>query len=43
MDWWEDELCERVTAGARFVIRNRVEHDWDVLVPAVLEHTSPLG
>ena len=21
MDWWEDELCERLAAGARFVIR----------------------
>src|ERR687892_2396780 len=21
MDWWEDELCERLAAGARYVIR----------------------
>ena len=21
MDWWEDELCERLAAGPRFVIR----------------------
>src|SRR5207244_202105 len=21
MDWWEDELCERLAAGSRFVIR----------------------
>ena len=21
MDWWEDEFCERLAAGSRFVIR----------------------
>lgn len=65
--WWEDELCERLAAGSRFVVRydrrdtgrsasneipgarlltlERTGHElpragWDVVVPAVLEHTS---
>jgi hypothetical protein len=21
MDWWEDEFCERLAAGGRFVVR----------------------
>lgn len=24
MDWWEDEFCERLALGPRFVIRRRV-------------------
>jgi pimeloyl-ACP methyl ester carboxylesterase len=48
MDWWEEEFCERLADGGRFVIRydhRDTGHElpprvWDVVVPAILQHTA---